>query len=59
MQIIKNIIRKILNRLFLRNLDDIKIQKGKIFEEKIKKNLTSIKLNKITNKYILYCIKIN
>lgn len=40
---IKKIIKNILNRLFLRHLDDIKIQKGKIFELKIQENLNNFK----------------
>jgi hypothetical protein len=44
----KKIIRKLLNRFFLRSLDDIKIQKGKLFEVKIQKNLKNFKnLNEV------------
>jgi hypothetical protein len=45
---IKKIIRIFLNKLFLRSFDDIKIQKGKIFELTIQKNLKKFKnLNEI------------
>jgi len=45
---IKKIIRNFLNKLFLRSFDDIKIQKGKIFELTIQKNLKKFKnLNEI------------
>jgi hypothetical protein len=40
---IKKLIRKILDRLFLRKFDDIKIQKGQIFEKYLDSNLESIK----------------
>jgi len=45
---IKKILRRILNRFFLRYFDDIKIQKGKIFEIKLQKNLKKFKnLNEV------------
>ncbi len=40
---IKKIIRKIIDRLFARKLDDIKIQKGILFEKQLEKNLKNIK----------------
>lgn len=40
---IKKIFRKIVNRLFLRKIDDIKIQKGQIFEKQLVKDLKNIK----------------
>jgi len=39
---IKKIVRKIVNRLFERKLDDIKIQKGLLFEKFLEKNLKEI-----------------
>ena len=39
---IKKLIRKIVNRLFERKLDDIKIQKGLLFEKFLEKNLKEI-----------------
>jgi len=45
---IKKILRRIFNRFFLRHFDDIKIQKGKIFEIKLQKNLKKFKnLNEV------------
>ena len=41
--IIKKIFRKILNRLFLRKFDDVKIQKGQIFEKHLISDLKNIK----------------
>ena len=35
---IKKIFRNILNRLFLRQFDDIKIQQGQIFEKKCERH---------------------
>jgi hypothetical protein len=44
----RKIVRKLLNRFFLRSLDDIKIQKGKIFELKVQKNLKNFEnLNEV------------
>ena len=40
---IKKIFRNILNRLFLRQFDDIKIQQGQIFEKKLSSDLKNIK----------------
>ena len=40
---IKKFLAYIINRLFSRKIDDIKIQKGKIFEFNLNKNLKSIK----------------
>ena len=40
---IKKIIRKVLNKLFLRHFDDIKIQKGQIFEKTLVSDLKNIK----------------
>ena len=40
---LKRLIRKILDRLFLRKFDDIKIQKGQIFERHLDQNLKNIK----------------
>jgi len=40
---LKRLIRKILDRLFLRKFDDIKIQKGQIFEKHLDQNLKNIK----------------
>lgn len=39
---LKKLIRKILNRFFLRSLDDIKIQKGQLFERNLEMNLNKI-----------------
>jgi hypothetical protein len=48
MKIIKQVFRKIFNKIFLRNLDDIKVQKGKIFEQKIQEKLNNFKnLNEV------------
>jgi len=45
---IKKIIKKFLNKFFLRSIDDIKVQKGKIFELKIQKDLKNFKnLNEV------------
>lgn len=45
---IKKIVRKFLNKFFLRSIDDIKVQKGKIFELKIQKDLKNFKnLNEV------------
>ena len=45
---IKKLIRKVLDRLFLRKFDDIKIQKGQIFERHLELNLEKIKkLNQV------------
>ena len=41
--IIKKIFRNILNRLFLRKFDDIKIQKGQIFEKNLSLEIKNIK----------------
>jgi len=40
---IKKLIRKLLDRLFLRKFDDIKIQKGQLFEKYLDNNLKNIK----------------
>ena len=40
---LKKLIRKILNKLFLRKFDDIKIQKGQLFERHLEKNIKNIK----------------
>ena len=40
---IKKLIRKLLDRLFLRKFDDIKIQKGQLFEKYLDTNLKNIK----------------
>lgn len=39
---LKKLIRKILNRLFLRKFDDIKVQKGQLFERHLEQNLNKI-----------------
>jgi hypothetical protein len=39
---IKKLIRKILDRLFLRKFDDIKIQKGQLFERHLETNIKNI-----------------
>ena len=36
---IKKFIRKILHKLFTRNFDDIKIQKGQLFEKYLNSNI--------------------
>ncbi len=40
---LKKLIRKILDRLFLRKFDDIKIQKGQLFERQLETNIQNIK----------------
>lgn len=40
---LKRLIRKILDRLFLRKFDDIKVQKGQLFERHLEQNLNKIK----------------
>ena len=40
---IKKIFRKIVDRLFLRKIDDIKVQKGMLFEKYLQTNLKNIK----------------
>ena len=40
---IKKLIRKLLDRLFLRKFDDIKIQKGQLFEKHLETDLKNIK----------------
>ena len=39
---LKKLIRKIIDRLFLRKFDDIKIQKGQLFERFLETNLKKI-----------------
>jgi hypothetical protein len=39
---LKKLIRKILDRLFLRKFDDIKVQKGQLFERHLEQNLNKI-----------------
>ena len=40
---IKKVFRKIVDRLFLRKIDDIKVQKGMLFEKYLQTNLKNIK----------------
>ena len=40
---IKSILRSVLDRLFLRKFDDIKIQKGQIFEKNLSSDIESVK----------------
>tara|TARA_B100000989_G_scaffold285589_1_gene253439 strand:+ start:20399 stop:21310 length:912 start_codon:yes stop_codon:yes gene_type:complete len=40
---LKKLIRKVLDRLFLRKFDDIKVQKGQLFERHLEQNLNKIK----------------
>ena len=46
---LKKLIRKIIDRLFLRKFDDIKIQKGQLFERFLEKNLK--KINNLNETY--------
>lgn len=46
---IKKLIRKIINRLFLRKFDDIKVQKGQLFERQLETNLK--KINSLNETY--------
>ena len=46
---LKKLIRKIINRLFLRKFDDIKVQKGQLFERQLEINLK--KINSLNETY--------
>ena len=52
--IIKKLLRNILNRLFIRKFDDIKIQKGQIFEKSLISDIKNIR--NLNQTYFKVCL---